>query len=141
MSEQGPSKPFTSTQFFAILAFTMALFFIIAFAAKSIDAYRLWVWRDHLKSDIAEMGRQYEELGKEMERRNTLGWIDEAVRKTGRVPPDVIVVVASTYTPGPALIATPQAIPSPAPSSGPRETALFDNPNWNAWQKLIWGEH
>ena len=43
---RGPIRPITTAQIIGILAATLALFFMVAFATKSVDAFRLRAWRD-----------------------------------------------------------------------------------------------
>ena len=133
-----PAKSISAAQIIGVLAFTLALFFVVAFATKSIDAYRLRGWGDRLNAEIAGMERQREELQEEVRRRQSMAWVDEVLREAGWVPKGVISVVAVTSTPNPELSPAPQ--PLLAETSSPLEQqTLFDNPNWEAWQRLIWG--
>lgn len=150
MSAHGPSRTITLAQVVGVLAFTLALFFVVAFATKSAEAYRLKNWRDALKDEIAGLERRKVEIEEEVRVRQLLAWVQEALRDAGRVPADVVRVVPVTTTPrlvvAPNLAATPDpaarpmshALPTvtPAPT---RKEALFDNPHWGAWARLIWG--
>ena len=138
MSERGHSRPISGAQITGVLAFTLALFFVVAFATKSVDAYRLRSWRDRLESEIAGMQRQREELEQVVQRRQSMAWVQEALRDAGWLPEDVVSIVAVTTTPVPGASPTPQPLATPTPRPL-RAEALFDNPNWGAWQRLIWG--
>jgi hypothetical protein len=140
MEKHEPSRPITIEQVVGILASTLALFFIVAFLTKSLDAYRLRSWRDRLKAEITSMGQQREELQEELRRRNSTAWVEEVLRDAGQVPDRVVSVMVATSIPVAESKPNPQAAsvatPVPALSVSP---SLFDNPYWRAWQELIWG--
>ena len=129
------SKGISTRQVIAILASTLALFFLVAFAIKSVDAYRLRSWRDQLQSEIADMERQRDELQRELERRQSASWVEQVLRDAGKLPEGVVAVVPVPLTPSP--MPTVMATPEPPAPAGP-DRLLFDNPNWTAWKGLIW---
>ena len=129
------SKGISTRQVIAILASTLALFFLVAFAIKSVDAYRLRSWRDQLQSEIADMERQRDELQRELERRQSASWVEQVLRDAGKLPEGVVAVVPVPLTPSP--MPTAMATPEPPAPAGP-DRLLFDNPNWTAWKGLIW---
>ena len=138
MSEHRPPKPVTTAQIVGVLCSTLALFFIVAFASKSLDAYRLRKWRDSLTADIADMVREREELREEARRRQSVAWAEEVLRDAGQVSDDQVSVVAATFTPHP--VASPMVRATPTVAPGPaHEEALFQGEHWRAWQRLIWG--
>lgn len=117
------------------LAVGLTLFFVVAFGTKALDAYRLRAWRDRLQGEIAALERERDGLKEELRRRQSMAWVDEQLREAGLVPPGVVSVVAVHA--GPDLEATPAA-PSREPAAAePTRTALFDNPHWDAWWRLI----
>jgi hypothetical protein len=130
-------RTITKTQAIGILAMTLALFFVISFGAKSLELYRLHAWHAQLEQEIAAMQREIESLKLEKQRRESLAWVDQALRETGRVPSNVIVVTVIDVAPVAvaAPVVTPVLIQDALPHI-PTET-LFRNPNWEAWQKLI----
>jgi hypothetical protein len=138
MEKHEPSRPITVEQVVGILAATLALFFMVAFLTKSLDAYRLRSWRDRLKVEIAGMGQQREELQEELRRRNSTAWVEEALRDAGQVSDRVVSVMAATSLPVAEPKLSPQVVPTvtPVPALG---TSPFDNLYWRAWQELIWG--
>lgn len=129
------SKTITKAQAIGILALTLALLLIVSFAAKSVELYRLEAWRAQLGRDIAEMQRQVESLKLEKQRRESMAWVDEALRETGRVPSNIMVVTVVDATP----VVAPAAASTPAQHIEPQDLVekLFRNPNWEAWKKLI----
>jgi hypothetical protein len=133
---RGPIRPITTAQIIGILAATLALFFMVAFATKSVDAFRLRAWRDQLQGEIEAMRRQREELVEEARRRNSVAWAEEVLRDAGQVGPGMVSVIAVTATPGPTAQPTPEVTPVPVETVAPRY-APFDNPNWDAWWRLI----
>lgn len=137
-NSRGPIRPITTAQIVGILAATLALFFMVAFATKSVDAFRLHAWRDQLQDEIDAMQREREELVEETRRRNALAWAEEVLRDAGQVGPGMVSVIAVTATPGPTAEPTPEATPVPVETVAPR-TAPFDNPHWDAWWRLIAG--
>ena len=131
------SKGVSTQQIIAILASTLALFFLVAFATKSVDAYRLRSWQDRLCEDISAMERQREELQRELLRRHSTAWVEEVLRDAGKLPEGVVAIVPVPLTPSPAPIPTVNETPTPRiPLSSTQ--ALFDNPHWSAWKRLIW---
>jgi hypothetical protein len=133
---RGPIRPITTAQIIGILAATLALFFMVAFATKSVDAFRLRAWRGQLQGEIEAMRRQREELVEEARRRNSVAWAEEVLRDAGQVGPGMVSVIAVTATPGPTAQPTPEATPALVETIAPR-TAPFDNANWDAWWRLI----
>jgi len=137
MDEHKPLRPITPAQVAGILASTLALFFMVAFATKSVDAYRLRNWRDQLQSELDAMKREHQELQVELQRRQSTAWVESVLRDAGQIAAGDKRVEAIGVTPSPGATPTPfpQATPAPiAPSS-----AWFANPNWKAWQRLLWG--
>ncbi|HUV95682.1 MAG TPA: hypothetical protein VMX14_12775 [Anaerolineae bacterium] len=138
MSESRPSRPVSAAQIAGILSSTLALFFVVAFAGKSLDAYRLSKWRDRLQVEVAEMVRQREELEEEVRRRQSAAWAEEALRDAGQVSDDLVRVIVATFTPSPLESPTRRASPTATPAAAGQD-ALFRSDNWRAWQRLIWG--
>jgi len=138
VSEQRPPRPVTTAQIVGILSSTLALFFMVAFASKSLDAYRLRKWRDSLRTEIAEMARQRDELQEQVRRRQSEAWAEEVLRDAGQVAENLVSVVAATFTPQPVVSPTPQATPAATPGPA-QEGAVFQTEHWRAWQRLIWG--
>ncbi len=145
------TRPITKTQIIGILALTLALFFIVSFATRSVDLYRMKAWRARLESEIAGLRREKLALEFEIRRRESTAWVDQALRGMGRVPPGTLLVTPSEATQGqpsasaPALVgdSTPATglanILTPASAGGAATApALFANPTWEAWRKLIW---
>ena len=139
MTDRSPLKPIATLQLVAVLACTLALFFMFAFASKLVEAYRLRGWRDSLESEISQMRLEKLELEYEVERRKSLAWVDEVLRSAGRLPEGVIAVV-------PIPIEADE--PSPAPPAQVLDTVLpppaegviwFNNSNWQSWRRVIWG--
>lgn len=135
---RGPIRPITTAQIIGILAATLALFFMVAFATKSVDAFRLRAWRDQLEGEIEAMQREREELVEEVHRRNSVAWAEEVLRDAGQVGPGMVSVIAVTATPGPTAEPTPEATPAPVETVVARN-APFDNAHWDAWWRLIVG--
>ncbi|NLD43404.1 MAG: hypothetical protein GX657_07915 [Chloroflexi bacterium] len=130
----------SKSQLAVVVGATLALWFVIAFTSKAIDAYRLRSWRDRLAVEMQQMERERDALRAELERRQTYGWVDERLRDAGLVPDGVVGVIAVAVAPAPT-VAAPTGVEGPAEPPA-RETAsggLFDNANWEAWQRLIWG--
>ena len=133
---RGPIRPISRTQIIGILAATLALFFMVAFVTESVDAIRLRAWRDQLEDEIEAMQRDREELVEEARRRNSAAWAEEVLRDAGQVGPGMVSVIAVTATPGPTVAPTASATPLLEETPVPRN-APFDNPNWDAWWRLI----
>ncbi len=155
MTTRGPSKGITAAQLMGILAFTLALFFVVSFGTKTVEAYRLRSWRDRLQSDIAEMERERAVLLAEIERRQSMAWVDKVLRASGYVPEGVVRVIVTHAEPttrdGAALAQAPTAATPDNASEASIDAApnpstavalwsqLFDGPHWEAWHRLIWG--
>ena len=130
----------TGSQVAMIVGSALALWFVVAFATKAVDAYRLRAWRDRLAVDIQEMEREREALRAELERRQTYTWVDERLRDAGMVPEGVVSVIAVPVVPVPEGGAAPTEEGATRPVAEWRTGGgLFDNPHWEAWQRLIWG--
>ena len=140
MDEGKASRPVTTSQVVAIIVFTLALFFAVAFATKLGEAYRLKNWRDQLEGEIAQMERQKEELEAQIKHRQSRAWADKVLREAGWLPEGAVRVIVVTSTPNPAGEPTPTPTPTETGSAlGTEETVFFHNPNWKAWQRLIFG--
>ena len=138
MSQRGPARPISAAQILGVLAFTLALFFMVAFATKSVEAHRLLAWRDRAETEVADMERERQEIEEEMRRRRAPSWSDQVLREAGIVPDGIVSVVGVTYTPNPNATHTPPPA-SPTPTPPPVEQASPGNPNWSSWKRLIWG--
>lgn len=126
-------------QFLRVLALCMSLFFVIAFAHKSIEAHKLGKWREDLRAEVAQMEQQRENLEKELARRDSEEWSDQILREAGWVPEGVVRVIAIPEIPQ-ATGATEPLIVSPPPTPTPdSESIWFNNPRWRAWQRLVLG--
>ena len=138
MTDPVPSRSITVAQVVGILASTLVLFFLIAFATKALDAHRLKSWRDRLQGEIAAMQQERQALEAELDRRRSTAWAEEALRDAGQVTERMVGVVAVTATPNPQSGSAAPVLSTPTPSSPPG-AALFANPNWQAWRRLILG--
>ena len=140
MTGRSPLRPIATMQLVAVLASTLALFFMFAFASKLVEAYRLRGWRDSLESEISTMRIEELRLEGEIERRKSLAWVDEMLRSAGRLPEGVIAVlpvpVEGTDEEVPAAPARVRASLVPQIAEG---IIWFNNHNWKAWRRLIWG--
>jgi hypothetical protein len=138
MLEAREPRPITVTQIVGVLALAVIVVFIIAFASKAISTYRLRVWRDDLQAEIARMDVERQDLLLEMRRRQSKPWIDQALRQTGQMPPDVLSV--RLVSPEPSrdqTHATRLDDPGPTITERVQGLAFFDNPNWDAWTDLL----
>jgi cell division protein FtsB len=138
MDERAPVRAITAAQVLGILTSTLALFFLVAFVAKSLDAYRLKNWRDRLQAEIAEMVNQRVALEEEVQRRQSQAWIEEALRDAGQVSEGLVSVNIMTATPRPVTYPTPTLLPTPT-TPPPSQKSLFSGPHWRAWMRLLWG--
>jgi hypothetical protein len=131
------ARGLSAGQMLGILAFTLTLFFMISFASKSVEAYRLRSWRDELRRELSQMERERAELLNEIEYRQSDDWKDQALRDSGRLPPDEIRVVPM---PGDVPSLAPVADAPDKAAAQPEPWLLFDNPNWRAWRDLLRGQ-
>ncbi len=137
MSVRKSTRSVTSTQIVVVLAATLTLFFLVSFASKALDAYRLRNWRDRLQAEIVQLERQQSDLQEQVRRRESQEWVEEALRDAGQVPVGGVIVMARPITPGPT---EPSPAGTPArPLSTVDIEGLFNNPVWEAWRRLIWG--
>lgn len=138
VDSRGP-RPITVTQVVGVMALAVIVFFIGAFASKAIRTYRLRVWRDELKVEIAEMELDRQNLLLEIERRQSLAWIDEALKETGQVPPEVLAVRLVPSEGTVAAVDAPSILEQTGASLSDRmhDLSYFDNPNWRAWMQLL----
>ncbi|MHB1318894.1 MAG: hypothetical protein ACYCYF_09785 [Anaerolineae bacterium] len=139
MVESRGARPITATQVIGVLALTVIVFFIFAFASKAVRTYRLRVWRDDLKTEIAAMELERQGLLLEIQRRESRAWIDEALKETGRVPPGVTSVRLISPEGSPELTQDTDVRSASGPTITQRVQSLsyFDNPNWSAWMQLL----
>ncbi|MBC7237331.1 MAG: hypothetical protein H5T69_15930, partial [Chloroflexi bacterium] len=114
MATRDASRAITSAQLVGILAFTLALFFVVAFATKTADAYRLRNWRDQLRQEIADMERQRAALQAEIERRQSMAWVDQVLRSSGYLPEGVVRVIVE---PEEGQLESTVQTPAPLPTS------------------------
>jgi hypothetical protein len=138
MNAKRSPRPVTITQLLGVLAFALALFFMVSFATKSVDAYRLRNWRDQALAEQVVLEHQRQALVDELRYRQSGAWEDEALRNTGQVAPGMVRVVVATRIVTP--VPTPTVLaPSAVPSEPPAKRIWFRNPNWEAWRSLILG--
>jgi len=131
------TRPVSLAQIAGILAFSLALFFVIAFATKAVQAHALRSWLNRLRGETVEMERERAELRNEVERRRSTAWVDQALEEAGQIPSDVVSVIAVPSAPDPARRPAQAAAMPTAPPS--QQKALIGNPNWQAWKRLILG--
>jgi hypothetical protein len=136
-----PTRPVTAAQVMGVVTFTLALFFLVAFITKTAEAYRLRNWQAELRAEIAAMERQKQDLQAEIERRQSLAWVDGVLGEAGYLPEGVVAVIPVPASGGTAAAG---ATPAPTAAAGQAEPAeqaggAFDNPNWRGWGRLIWG--
>lgn len=138
VDSRGP-RPISVTQVVGVLALAVIVFFIGAFASKAIRTYRLRAWRDDLRVEIAEMELDRQNLLLEIERRQSLAWIDEALKETGQVPPEVLAVrLVPSDGAAPAIDTGISEVQAGASlTDRVQELSYFDNPNWRAWMQLL----
>jgi hypothetical protein len=139
MPEPRVSRPITVTQVVGVLALVLILLFIVAFASKAVESYRLRTWLNDMEDEIAAMERTREALELEKERRESKAWVDEALKEAGRMPPDVLVVRLVTSEAAPAATREPPVSLATRLPDVTQVGPLFDNPNWKAWIDLIVG--
>jgi len=137
MSEGRQAGPISTRQLVVVVVTTFALYLILAFAAKSLDAYRLRERKQQLAAEVATLEQERVDLQAELDRRQTTAWLEEVLRDSGLIPEGVVGVVPVTATPAPPT-PTPVEQPTPTPAAT-AEVRLFANPTWRAWRKLIWG--
>lgn len=131
------ARGLSAGQMLGILAFTLTLLFMISFANKSVEAYRLRSWRDELRQELAQMERERDELLNEIEFRQNDAWKDQALRDSGWLPLDEVrVVPVPGQVPDPISETDPPQRTVEQPGTG----ILFDNPNWRAWLALLRGQ-
>jgi len=138
MSAPSPFRNLNLGQLVAVLAATLALFFLISFVSKSLQAYRLKTLQASLMVEQGKLMRERDELRKEIERRRSDAWADELLRDAGWVPPGGVRVIPVTATPDPLSKPTPQPSPTPGEISTLRLPTLGGS-QWRAWAQLIWG--
>ena len=138
MIESHSSRPITITQIVGVMALALIVFLIIAFAGKAVSTYRLRAWRNELQSELAAMDLERQNLLLEIERRQSLAWIDEALKETGQVPQGVTAV--RLVNTGGSSDAFQSSASEPAQQSlteRVQSLSYFDNPNWRAWVRLL----
>ena len=136
MSAPGPLRSPNIGQLIAVLAATIALFFMISFVGKSLQVHRLRVLQERLVAEQRLLMRERDELQQEVERRKSGLWAEELLRDAGWVPPGGVRVIPVTATPDPASQPKPQS--SPASGQGaPAGFTTFNSPQWRAWLRLI----
>jgi hypothetical protein len=143
MSEQVPARPVTLAQMVGIMVATLALFFLVAFATKAMEAYRLRVWRDYLQSELDDMRWQRAEVQEELRRRQSPSYVEETLHQAGQVSAGSVSVVPVVVLAEPVATVVPTRVANraavPVVVSTPPPASLFRNPYWEAWQRLIWG--
>ena len=72
-------------QLIAVLAATIALFFMISFVGKSLQVHRLRVLQERLVAEQRLLMRERDELQQEVERRKSGLWAEELLRGQLRV--------------------------------------------------------
>jgi len=143
MTGQRSIRPITVTQVLSVMAVAVALYCLVAFGGKSIEAYRLTKWRSELQAEIESMEREAQLLSQEIERRQSPEWLDQALREAGYVPKDAVRVIIVETTPVATGLATLRQTPDPAQSTSVAKTEtneslqLFHNANWEAWKAFL----
>jgi len=135
------SHRLASHQVALIVGASVLVWFLVAFTAKAVDAWRLRTWRDELQGEITAMQRERDALRRELDRRQTYAWVDEQLRDAGLVPEGVVSVMAVPASPAATegAEAAPRSEVPAVPGVPVGGGGAFDNPNWEAWQQLIWG--
>jgi len=126
------------TQVLIILGATLALFLVVAFSSKAVEAHRLRQWQAELESEIAAMERERDAVAQELERRQNVSWLDERLRQAGLVPAGVVSVIPVPVVEEP-VESTMGGVSEASVDEPAERTAFFDNPRWEAWVRLIFG--
>ena len=87
---------------------------------------------------VSQMERERQELEDELSYRQSPAYVDAALRQAGLLPTDVIRAIPITRVVMriDASAATPT--PIPATTATQVDRGVFQNPNWQAWRRLIW---
>jgi len=139
-------RPVTVAQMVGVLAFALALFFVVAFVTKARDAYQLRAWRAELQADVSDLLREQAELELEIERRQSPDWVASVLRDAGMVKQGETAVIPEWRTPVPAVpaaiapaAAESVATPIPSPTETPPAEQSAPMGYWHSWEQLIFG--
>jgi len=119
----------------AVVVVTIALFLVVDFGRRAIDAYRLSRAVAALEEEVAAMRAENEALKERLEYMSTDAHIEEAAREKLRwvEPGDTAVIVLSSEDKEPPLT-------TPLPSHGTLQgEEVTEKPNWQRWLDLFFG--
>jgi len=136
MTQKPPTGSPISNQVSVVLLTTILLFFLVAFAGKAVEEYRLRRELERMNQEINRLNEERVALERTAVFMESSAYAERELKKWGKVRP------GETWVAPIATLVTP-AVPSqvtPAPIATPERYAQDDGrepPYWDEWFKLI----
>ena len=128
--------PFSNQVGIVVLA-TILVFFVVAFAGRALEQYRVERELEGVSADVAELREEYGALQATATYMTTTTYRDEELRKAGYGPLSETPVAAQVVvvTPMPTSQPTVQVwLPEPV-----RPIRIEEPPYWELWRRLLVG--
>ena len=136
-----PRKRFSefpySNQVGIVVLATILVFFVVAFAGRALEQYRVERELDTVSTDVERLVEEYASLEATATYMSTTRYKDEELRKAGYGPANETQVAAQAIvvTPAPTSQPTVQVwIPEPV-----RPIRIDSPPYWELWRRLFAG--
>ena len=134
MKKRERRLPLPPTDIVTVLVCTAAVFFVLAFGGKALESYRLQRHNATLRSEIAALEEQKEQLEARLEYVKSPEYVEEVAREQYRwaKPGEKLMIPIFQRTPVVAVTPTPDQ-PTIEPVATPSAS------HWSEWWNLLAG--
>ena len=134
MKKRERRLPLPPTDIVTVLVCTAAVFFVLAFGGKALESYRLQRHNATLRSEIAALEEQKEQLEERLEYVKSQEYVEKVAREQYRwaKPGEKLIIPIFQRTPVVAVTPTPDQ-PAIEPVATPSAS------HWSEWWNLLAG--
>ena len=125
-----------SNQVGIIVLVTILVFFVIAFAGRAVEQYRVERQLEAVDVDVSSLEKEHQGLRVTATHMSTSAYKDEELRKAGYLPPYETPVAAQIRI---AIPEKPEQSVVSVALPAPVQPVRFDSPPyWGLWRRLLW---
>jgi len=135
MKNERQRLPLPPTDIIIVLASTVAVFFILAFGGKALEAYRLQRHNAMLRAEMAALQKQREQLEARLEYVQTPEYVEEVAREQYKWTRAGEKLIIAIFQHRPVTVVAPTPLPQPLVMTANAPPGS----HWPEWWKLLAG--